>query len=84
MDNLSQKNIKWLGLKEGVQGDNLVTYLEDLFSACLGADSNISSQIVKAYRIGPSRTTNKYFRDVLVQFANWEIRYKVYFEVLQV
>lgn len=47
-DNLSHKNVQLQRLKEGAEGDNLVTYLENLFSACLGVDSDIEVKIVKA------------------------------------
>lgn len=52
--NFSHKNSARLrGLKEGVEDDNFITYLEDLFSTCLGADSNTVVQIVKVYHEGP-------------------------------
>lgn len=64
-------------MKEGAERDNLVSYLEDLFSACLGANSDTKVTIVKAYRQEPSQKINAAAKDILVQFPTWEIKNKV-------
>lgn len=49
----NKNNIRPQGLKEGVEGENLVSYLEELFLACLGTNSDTKVRLNKAYRLGP-------------------------------
>lgn len=62
---------KWLR-----QGDILKAYLEDLFSACLGADSDILVQIVKAYQMGHCLREIRILK-ILMQLVNWEVKTRV-------
>lgn len=60
--------------KDGAEGNKLKAYLKDLYSACLGADSDISVQIVTSYWIGPLHKGNRNPRDILVQFVHWVVK----------
>lgn len=48
---LWQKNLHLRGLKEGAEGDNLKTFQENLFMACIGSESNVEVKLTAAYRI---------------------------------
>lgn len=61
-------NIRLRGLKEGVEGGNLIGYLTELFTAWAGSDCEVVITIVSAYRIGTRREVNKYPREVLIKF----------------
>lgn len=49
-NSLRKNNTKLQCLKEGIEGENLVHYLEELFMGYLGANWNINIQIV--FQIG--------------------------------
>lgn len=38
VDNSEKNNLRLRGLEEGAEGENVASYLEDLFSSCPGAD----------------------------------------------
>lgn len=44
-NNLRRNNLILNGLKEGVEGDSLNVFLENMFTGCLGSDSNIDIKL---------------------------------------
>lgn len=65
----------WLrGLREGIEGEELFQYLEEVFTGCWEADTEIVIWIASAYRLGPFRKTKKIPRDVLVRFPDWHTK----------
>lgn len=47
------------------------------FLNCLGVDSDVEIQLNFANRVGLRRTSSKYSRDILLQFALWSVKVKV-------
>lgn len=77
-DNSSNKcNICLRGLKERVEGGNLLEYLVDLFTGHLGSDLDISIQIANAYQIGSIRKAQRRPHEIIVKFPSWVIKTKV-------
>lgn len=65
VDNIVKKNnIRVRGLKEGAEKKGLSQYLEEVFTGCLGVDTEIVMWITAAYCIGLLRKTQKYPRYV--------------------
>lgn len=51
-ENILKKNIRLWGLKEKVEGDNFVQYLQDLFTGCVGADCGLVISFNFAFGVG--------------------------------
>lgn len=65
---LKKNNIKTGGLKEGMEGTNLMGYLVDLLDDCIGSDSELAINILSAYHIGFSKTLLRYPWGILLNF----------------
>lgn len=76
LDN-SLKNVKLRGLKEQVEGDNLVQYLQHLFTSCAGPECATAIRINLAYRLGQHNSWAKYPRAIIIKFLNWQSKSKV-------
>lgn len=64
MDNNLRKNkLQIRSLKQGVEGHNLIAILEELFSGCLGSDSNKVVKINFAYLYSYQDTRKNGTRD---------------------
>lgn len=72
-----KNNIKIRGLKEGVEGSDLVGFLTGLFTSWAGAKSKISITVTPAYQIGTYKISAKYSRDIIVQFSFWITKSKI-------
>lgn len=69
---MKKNNIRFQGLKEGFERDDLVQYLEELIAGCLRANSDTVIRIVAAYQIGllKKKETPKYPCVIFVNFAD--------------
>lgn len=68
---MKTNNVWVLGFKEGVEGNNLVIYLENLFA---DSDSELVIWILAAYKIGSPSSMQKYSRNIQVKFPSWEMK----------
>lgn len=69
-NSLKKKNVKLRGLKEQVDRDNLVQYLQDLFIGCASSDCYLVIGIVSVHLIGQHNSRAKYPRDIIIKFPN--------------
>lgn len=51
-NSLRKNNIRLKGVKEGMEGKDSRQFLEEVFTACLGSESEVVVQIDSAYRVG--------------------------------
>lgn len=63
--------MKVCGLREKIEGKDLIGYLTDLFTSC-----EIEFTISSAYRVGIYRPT-KYPRNIIVKFPYWNVKANV-------
>lgn len=61
------------GLKEGVEGRDLVKYLKDLISGRKGTDGIVDISIVSTFRIGLFKPSQRYPRDI-IKLPSWETK----------
>lgn len=69
-NNLHKNNLRLKGLKEGDKGDNLQSFLENVFMGCLGLETNIEVKFKFAYRIRNFRRKKNCDRDILIGFSD--------------
>lgn len=70
-NSLWRRNYRLRGLKEGEEGENLVSYLEDLLTACLGSGSNIEVKLSFAFRVNTNtRTARNKEQEILLSFQD--------------
>lgn len=75
LDNAQWKNnIKIRGLKEGLEGLGLVGFLMEQFTGWVGADSDINTGVLTAYRVGSYNALAKYPQDIIGLFPLWPIK----------
>lgn len=69
---LCRHNLSFKGLKEGAERENVVQYLEDLLTACLGSDSTATVKLRSARRLGIKgrKTAGRKDRKVLLTFED--------------
>lgn len=73
VDNQIRKNnIRIEGFIEGVEGSNLIAFLEELFTSCLGSDPDVTNHLryVGRRKTGPI--------DILVGFSDWSIKSAIF------
>lgn len=69
-----KSNIKVRGLKENIEGVDLVGFLVRLFSGWVGSSSESKIRISTAFQVGVSKALQRYPRDVIVKFPEWNIK----------
>lgn len=70
LDHGQRKNsIKIRGLREGVDGGDLMVFFTELFTAWIEV-CDVAVSIIAAYRIGLEKKSLRYPRDVVVSFLN--------------
>lgn len=74
LDN-SLRNIR--GLKETMEGEDLVHYLVELFSEWARSECGLVINIQAAFRVGIYRAKQRYLRDRIVKLPHWNIKSKV-------
>lgn len=78
VDNLQRKNkIKVRGLREEIEGKDLVGFLAKLFSDWVGINSGFVVSILAAFLVGAYKDSQRYPRDIIVKFLKWSIKSKV-------
>lgn len=58
--------------------EDVCVYLQDLFTGCVGSDSEEDIKLLSAYRVGllkKHRQRNQ--RDILIKFLSWQMKLKV-------
>lgn len=74
---MRKNNIHLKGLKEGAEGHDLIQFLEEVFTACLGAGSEVVIQISSAFRVESKWEALKRPRDSVATFPNWQVKSKL-------
>lgn len=73
---MRKNNIRLCGLQEGVEIDNLMGYLTELFTTWAGSECDTVISIVLAYRMG-ARKKNRYPRNILIKFPKWSVKAQI-------
>lgn len=55
----------------------MITYLTELFSTCVGSESETEVTLSTAFRIGPRRKTASYPRNIIIKFPYWNMKAKI-------
>lgn len=74
---LGRINIRLRGVRDGVEGSDLRQFLEKLFTAYLGVDSEITIQVLSFYRVGGRKWGGNKPRDIVVELPNWHVTSKI-------
>lgn len=75
-NNLRKNNLCLRGVKEGAEGKDLKQFIE-VFTACLGSDTEIIVQVLSAFRAGNIRGSGIRPRDTVVNLPNWQLKSKI-------
>lgn len=73
---MQNNNLRLKGLIEGTEGEYLKAFLENLFMACLGSNSNTEILLQFAYRLMNARLITRRRRDlnVLIGFPDGTLK----------
>lgn len=76
-NNLRKNNICLKGVREESEGKDLKQFIEEVFTVCLGSDSEIVVQISSAFRAGNIRGSLVRPRDIVVKLPTWQLKSKI-------
>lgn len=73
----SAKHTENLLKNNNIRLQNLVQYLQDLLTGCVGAGCDIVISFNSAFRVGKYFEKAHYPEDIIIQFSNWLTKAKV-------
>lgn len=78
-NNHSKNNLTLKGLKEGIERDDLKSYLDALLTSCMGSETNVEVNLTFAHWLGSNDRSirNNKSRDVLLGFADQVTKFTV-------